>query len=586
MSPRANRCLKWMLLSIMVLLAEIFLPIVLAQEPSNVINYPIQNYLYWSKIGEIPWTIDYTSGYNDKISLKSGPIECVGASSLKMNNISGPAIIRFKWKNDAGSGIGQLIFSVDENRTFECNSRDWTDFSYPLNADRSHILEWTFRKIKSYPLWGGAGWIDNIGLVRMDQQGTGEYVDVGTSRPLERSDNNASTVANLLANTGLATPDLGQRSLKSVGNNGSGIELKPNITVVIKEIKYTPQNPCPIDGKISIEPISPKENETLSNESKLKFEYMLNNSSRVVNCTLIIDDHEWAYSHKLKNDRNELILNKRPIDEGSHEWMVKCCECGSLCNSTRSTYFRIAKNNSTTYVNQSNRDESRFIFPTISQAINKTDNFGRIIIDRGVYNEQIIINKPLTIIGRNRPLLDPRPKSIASTSVISICGSDVEIRGLAIKNGSYGIDIDGLKNKLTNIRIIDNDISQCGGAIRFRTCNNSNISNNRVYNLMQYINTERICIDLENCNNFIITLNKLNAELRQPKNSQKINYCIKMYNCDNNTIMQIKQNEFEYATVGIGVKGPEKYNITELEMYHINNNHPFNKVDKATDVAP
>jgi hypothetical protein len=168
MSPRANRYLKWRSLLILILIIGVLLSFVLAEGPNNVVNYPIQNYLSWSKIGEIPWTIDYTDGYNDKISLKSGPIECVGASSLRMNNISGPAIIRFKWKRDAGSGIGQLIFRVDVKNIFECNSRDWTDFSYPLNADRSHTLEWNFRKIKSYPLWGGAAWVDNVSLVRMD----------------------------------------------------------------------------------------------------------------------------------------------------------------------------------------------------------------------------------------------------------------------------------------------------------------------------------------------------------------------------------------------------------------------------------
>jgi hypothetical protein len=590
MTPRANRDLKWMLLLIIVLLVEIVLPIVHAQEPSNIVNYPIQNYLSWSNVGEIPWTIDYTSGYNDKVSLKSGPIECVGASILRMNNMHGPAIIRFKWKKDAGSGIGQLIFRVDENRTFECNSRDWTDFSYPLNADRSHILEWTFRKIKSYPLWSGTGWIDNVNLVQMDSHGNGEYVDLGPGKSLESSDNNASAAASMLANTGFATPDLGQKTLKSVENNGSSIELKPNITVIIKEIRYAPQNPCTMNGKISIEPISPRENEILSNQSKLKFEYMLINSSRPMNCTLIIDNQELAYSRKLKNDRNELMLNKWLSDEGSHEWMVKCCECGSLCNTSKSTYFKIAEKNSTTYVNQSNHNEARFIFPTISQAINKTDNFGRIIIERGVYTERIIINKPLTIIGRNRPLLDPGPISNnANTSVISIYESDTEIRGLTIKNGAYGIFIGGLKNNLTNISIIDNDISQCGEAIRFKKCNNCNISNNSVYNLTRYVTTDRICIDLENCNKFIITLNKLNDELRQPKNSQKINYCIKMCYCDNDTIMRIKQNEFEYATIGIGIKGSKRYNTTELDelkMYHINNNYLFNKVDSETGKAP
>jgi len=151
MSQRTNGILRWMLLPMLILVAHGLSPLVLAEGPNNIVNYPIPNYLYWSTAGEIPWTIDYTSGYNDKISLKSEPIECAGESDLKMNKISGPAIIRFKWKRDVGPGIGQLIFSVDgkkiiyyensagkmqEEATFKNDIKDGPSNWYTITGDK------------------------------------------------------------------------------------------------------------------------------------------------------------------------------------------------------------------------------------------------------------------------------------------------------------------------------------------------------------------------------------------------------------------------------------------------------------------
>ena len=133
MSNRTRRVLSWTQISMVMLLSYMLTPAVMTEDGCSVISYPPQNYLSWSKTGEIPWLLNYTNGYNDtlsdndKICLRSGPIKCGGESNLRMENISGPSIIQFKWKTDARSGTGQLAFNVDGKTAFECYDRDWTD---------------------------------------------------------------------------------------------------------------------------------------------------------------------------------------------------------------------------------------------------------------------------------------------------------------------------------------------------------------------------------------------------------------------------------------------------------------------------
>ena len=567
MSQRANGILGWMLLSMLILVANDLSPLVLAEGPNNIVNYPIQNYLYWSTAGEIPWTIDYTSGYNDKISLKSEPIECAGESDLRMNNISGPAIIQFKWMMDVGPGIGQLIFSVDGKNIIECSSRDWTDFSYPLNADRSHTLEWTFRKIKSYPLWKGAGWIDDINLVRMDSQGNGEYVD-----RVVNGGNNASDAAKWSMDNGVQIP-------KFISNNATGNQTKPGVNIIIEKVIYYQPNPCAIKGNVTIKPISPRDNEILSEDGTMKFEFKPSDQKMVTNCTLLIDGKERAYSRNIRtNESNELTPDRKLDEEGIYRWNAICCECGVRCNTTKDVYFKIYKNNNTTYVNQKNPDETHFVYPTIGQAINKTDKFGRVIIEGGTYGETITIDKSLTIIGLNKPTLHPALNSRDRKGIITILQNDVEISGLVIKNSDYGIHIAGKNGNggLKNITIKGNEISECGSEIFAEYCNDGNISNN-IIGYSNKPNFYRTGIQLEYCNNLTIDFNEFNEASRQPKGSAKMQYCINMLSCDNKTVMQIRHNIFEYSDYGVYIR--QNHNsTTEIKLY-LKGNNRFNISD-------
>jgi hypothetical protein len=223
---------------------------------------------------------------------------------------------------------------------------------------------------------------------------------------------------------------------------------------------------------------------------------------------------------------------------------------------------------------------NHFIYRTISQAINKTRDFGIIKIEKGIYNEQIVISKPLSLIGINRPTLDPGLFEKKDRNIITINENNVAINGLTIMNGTRGIYISGSNMELTNISITSNKISDCGSAIMAENCNNSNISNNIIYDPNGDNSNYRIGIELVNCDNFEIFRNNISGKLPPLINPQKMDHCIKLSSCDDKTINQIKRNNFTYATVGIGAKGAKSYNETnQTELYNKYENKIVNNVD-------
>lgn len=558
-----------------MLLSYILAPVVVTEDTSSVISYPPQSYLSWSKVGEIPWLINYTNGCNDtfgdndRICLRSGPIKCGGESNLRIENISGPSIIQFNWKTDAQLGTGQLAFNVDGKTAFECYDRDWADFSYPLSADRSHCLEWTFKKIKSYPLWEGAGWIDDINLVRMNLMDGEISQNQSESNIIMERTSNQTMISNY--------SEIGQNNVidadfkipKQEDNRASATNPSSNITIYLQNIIYTGKDSNDKKSRIIIKPKSPIDDEILSNDVELEFEYEPSNCSRITNCSLLIDSIQKAYSHDLNlNQSNKFILDRNLTEVGSHGWKIKCCECAGLCNSSKEAFFKLAEDNATTYVDPLNPDETRFRYTTISEAVSNTSDFGKIIVENGTYRETIEINKPLTIMGRNKPRLFPG-SGRDDDGIIIVINNDVDIQGMVLQNSKYGIHIVGEKgNKLlNNITIKENDISECASEIFMEYCSESVIENNSIYN-----STSSDCrtgIQLEYCNNITIKLNKFNNISSLPIGYQKMQTCINMLYCDQKTIKElIKGNDFEFAQKAINLReGYEKYTKDEIKKW-------------------
>ena len=462
----------------------------------SIVTYPTGDYLSWSTGNDIPWTIDFEDGYNDKSSLKSSPIECAGASRLMMD-IPGPAIIRFKWKTDSPSGIGQLLFKVDSNKTFECQSRDWTEFSYPLSAGATHELEWCYRRIKSYPQWSGAGWIDDVNVIKTGQYTNTKYNTglTGSISQRNESESNWEEFWNNTDNMSERHPE----TTTQVLNKTSETPLIPNITVVIENIAFTPKSiACAPSEDITVNPLSPIDGETFLNNSLIKFEYIPNGSGIINNCTLFIDGEMENYKRKIKvNEANDISSKRRFTEEGPYEWNVKCCDCGSNCNSTSELIFKIAEKNRTTYVNQTDPDDARFVFKRITDAIARTDEGGQVIVYPGDYEEKLTIEKPLSIIGKNRPLL--KKGIIIKSDYVNVSGMNITNdhgRAVCSKNNNY-------------INISYNNIYECSTGIYLNNNYKCDIYHN---NLSKIKNGVPIGVFLANCRTCNISTNNISSK--------------------------------------------------------------------------
>ena len=112
----------------------------------------------------IVWHIDPSIGHLSPPSLRSGPIQSGGASCVaKM--IKGPARINFWWRADPGiPQLGTLLFMVDNETILKCASSDWSPVDYAVPSG-SYRLSWEYRKLRSYPEYAGAGWIDDLKII-------------------------------------------------------------------------------------------------------------------------------------------------------------------------------------------------------------------------------------------------------------------------------------------------------------------------------------------------------------------------------------------------------------------------------------
>ncbi|MCP9290123.1 nitrous oxide reductase family maturation protein NosD [Gracilimonas sediminicola] len=99
--------------------------------------------------------------------------------------------------------------------------------------------------------------------------------------------------------------------------------------------------------------------------------------------------------------------------------------------------------------------------PTIAEGLKLTQSYDTLHIKQGTYLEHnLVVDKPITIIGHNRPVIDGEKKGF----ILVITADDVTVKGLEIRNTSTsfmedyaGILIEKTKNTLIeDIRLIDN----------------------------------------------------------------------------------------------------------------------------------
>ncbi|MDX5436171.1 MAG: right-handed parallel beta-helix repeat-containing protein, partial [Pontibacter sp.] len=97
-------------------------------------------------------------------------------------------------------------------------------------------------------------------------------------------------------------------------------------------------------------------------------------------------------------------------------------------------------------------------YTSVKQAVKKAKSGDTVVVDGGVYKEfGIEVNKPLTLIGQNNPVIDGNYQG----QIITVTADNVTIQGLTLKNikTSYTKDDAAIRViERSNIRILNNTI--------------------------------------------------------------------------------------------------------------------------------
>ena len=115
---------------------------------------------------------------------------------------------------------------------------------------------------------------------------------------------------------------------------------------------------------------------------------------------------------------------------------------------------------------------------SVSEAVSIAAKGDTILIKKGVYNEQeITIDKTLTIIGEDYPIIDAQSKS----KLFTVIADSVTIKGLNIKNisPSYTEDLSAIRiKKQSFFHIEDNILENIFFGIYIEGCKGGIIKNN------------------------------------------------------------------------------------------------------------
>jgi len=133
------------------------------------------------------------------------------------------------------------------------------------------------------------------------------------------------------------------------------------------------------------------------------------------------------------------------------------------------------------FANSSNRDRScnSAKFKTIQSAVNASSSFGKVVVCRGVYHEQVVVRKPLTLRGIHAtvdmrgvtPTLVvnvPHVGSLKIFAAVVLLSSKVEVAGFKIRNADgEGILAAGITSGIKDISIVHNAVvhNDLGGGV-------------------------------------------------------------------------------------------------------------------------
>jgi parallel beta-helix repeat protein len=120
-------------------------------------------------------------------------------------------------------------------------------------------------------------------------------------------------------------------------------------------------------------------------------------------------------------------------------------------------------------------------YTTIQAAVNAAQSGDTVFVYSGIYNEDVLINKTLTLTGEDRDTVVIN--GTGTKTVVEITSHWTNITDFSITNSGGDWGYAGIKlYEADNCRILDNNIYSNGGdGIRFYSSSNNYITNNRIY---------------------------------------------------------------------------------------------------------
>ena len=119
-------------------------------------------------------------------------------------------------------------------------------------------------------------------------------------------------------------------------------------------------------------------------------------------------------------------------------------------------------------------------YPTIQEAINAASPGDTIYVRKGTYGESIVVNKTVVLVGENKEdtIIQARdyPSVDVWESVVTIVQDKVSIANFTIRNGLYGIHLDGSSEN----SIYENNITDNRRGIYFDFSSNNTIYRNNI----------------------------------------------------------------------------------------------------------
>ncbi|MCB0747011.1 MAG: nitrous oxide reductase family maturation protein NosD [Ignavibacteriae bacterium] len=150
-------------------------------------------------------------------------------------------------------------------------------------------------------------------------------------------------------------------------------------------------------------------------------------------------------------------------------------------------------------------------YSSIKTAISSASSGDTLLIQTGIYTEgNIIIDKPLTIIGLNQPIIDGQNKF----ENITVTSSDVLISGLKLINSGVSFIDDNAAIKLEEVKnctVINNEFDQNFFAIYLAKSSDCKIFNNKIYATKKSEASSGNGIHLWYCKNITIENNFVNG---------------------------------------------------------------------------